>query len=132
MLGRVIIALAVIVGISSGATAQVDHRDLVDKIHEQITKNSTGYKEKRQNKALAGCINWENSTPDYVNVRHFSYFYTSESSDREFLSSDLMRMAKHRCNEVRKEHGSTCKCMPIDKNGKSALKIPDSFFEKAR
>ena len=132
MLGRVIAALAIVVGVSSGATAQGDRRDLVDKIHEQITKNRTGYKKQIQNKALAGCINWENSSPDNVKVRHFFYFYTSISSDREFLPSDLMRSAIHRCNELRKKQGSTCKCVPIDKNGKSALKVPDSFIEKAR
>ncbi len=85
MVGRVIAALAIVVGVSSGATAQGDRRDLVDQIHEKITKNLTEYKEQRQNKALAGCINWENSTPDYVSVRHFSISTPAYPATESFL-----------------------------------------------
>ncbi len=127
MLGRVIAALVVVVGISSGATAQGDRRDdLVDKIHEQITRNFKEYLGEQRLKALAGCINWEDSTPNNVNFRHLVYFYAVEGA---FLPSSLMRSAKKRCNELRKKQGSTCKCVPIDKHGNSALKVPDSFFE---
>ena len=109
-----------------------DRQDITSDIHQKITKNFTNYIEERRSKALAGCINWESSTPDNINVRHLLFYYTAEGSGRSFLASQLMRPALNACNERRKKDESNCKCVPISKNGRSALKVPDAFIEKAR
>ncbi len=126
MLGRFVTAVAFIVGTSFAATAQGDRGDVVDQIHERITSKFPEYVKDQRVKALSGCINWENSAPNIIDVRHLVFFYTEEGN---FLPSALMKAAIDNCSEQRKKNNSNCECEPISKNGQSALKVPDSFIK---
>ena len=115
-----------------GVAFSQDRREIANDIHGQIIKNHTQYRQVDRDKALAGCINWDTSAPNNVDVLHFFYYYTSEGSDRPFLGSQLMRSAVNACNGLRKKNDSNCECVPIDKNRQSALKVPDSFIKKVQ
>ena len=99
-------------------------------LHEQIIKRFTAYEDVRQHtKALAGCINWDRSTPDYVNLIDLRASVTGDTSDREFFPGQLMRKAMNTCDKFRKKNNLDCKCVKIDISGQNILKVPDSVVE---
>jgi hypothetical protein len=109
-----------------------DRREMTRKIHSKILSMYPDYQSTRQDKALAGCINWDMSTPQYPHVLILRARHTGIGSDAPIFPSKLMRYALEDCARTRSEKGSDCECVPVDKNGKPALKIPSSFMEKFR
>ncbi len=107
----------------------LDSEDVVRMLHEDIIKKFPNYKEEKQKKALAACVNWDATTASSVNVRHPFYYYEGEHTDHPVFISRLMHSAVNACNRLRKKHKSTCECVPIDKNNKSVLKIPQDVVE---
>ncbi len=125
-----VVLQAVILAAWPVSAYSLDRQDVVRMVHEKITGNLTNYPAQRQTKTLAGCINWDASTPYIVDVSHLNYYFTAESSDVPIRTPRLMQAAILACDREREKYGSNCECMRIDISGKSVLKVPDSFVEK--
>ncbi len=106
-----------------------DHQEAANTAYERIIESFAAYKAQSRTKSLAGCINWSASTPKNMNVQILRSVNTGEGSDRPFTPGRLMRMALDNCKNGRAENNLDCECVPIDRDGKSALKFPESFFE---
>jgi tetratricopeptide (TPR) repeat protein len=113
----------------SACTLTDERKELIGWTHARITENFEKYNVIRRDKALAGCINWENSTPENIDIRHLNASSTAESSVSVFIGQ-LMNSAIAACNRVRETRGSNCTCVSIDTMGKPVLEVPDSFIEK--
>ena len=104
-------------------------------LHNQFMINAGRYNSLKEKKALAVCINWDLSTKDRLVVLHAQTYYQPKYErhiDNErgvFRSVNLMSLAIRACKSTRKTSGADCKCQPMDRNGRSALKVPDSFTQ---
>ncbi len=45
------------------------------------------------------------------------------------FASKLANVALNDCDRLRKENGSNCDCVVIDKNGKPTLEIPQKYLD---
>jgi tetratricopeptide (TPR) repeat protein len=131
LLGIGLLATHAVVVTSLPASALSDQRkDILRWIHWQITEDLEDYRAERRPKALAGCVNWERSSPTMIDVRHLFSYYSAEASDVPVFVVELRRSAVTACKKRRKKSKSNCKCVEIDTNGKSVLKVPNFFIEK--
>ncbi len=108
-----------------------------DALHDRFMTSAFAYNSLEERKAMAACINWDLSTKDFLHVLHTQSYYEPKyerSIEVEWergvtRSVNLMSLAIRDCESTRKTSGADCKCQPIDRNGGSALKVPDSFTQ---
>lgn len=112
--------------------ASTDQRKQAEaRVHQAIVGGMSGYRNSTQPRALAGCINWQNSSLSRVDVKHLFWYYESLGSDIPVFTSKLMNSALRECDRLREKRGhSDCSCVRIDVNGQSVLEIPSSFLER--
>lgn len=108
----------------SGSGWADERKQLAKKFHSQLTSGFEEYKATRKNKALAACIDWGATTFDRVSFEFTYSYYTAEGSDRPIFVSELMNSAIHACKKMKKKNKLNCDCVPVDKNGKSVLRVP--------
>ena len=106
----------------------LDPSSAADAMYEKITRNLINYQGARRTKALAACVNWQASSIFNPDVRHLQFFATGEKRERDVSSDKLLKMAVNACGKLRRKSDSNCECVPIDKNGKSVLRLPPSFL----
>lgn len=106
----------------------LDPSSAADAMHEKITRNLINYQGARRTKALAACVNWQASSIFNPDVRHLQFFATGEKRERDIPSDKLLKMAVNACGKLRQQSDSTCECVPIDKDGRSVLRLPPSFL----
>ena len=119
-----LIACIIAVFFYSGSGWANDRKELARKYHSQLTAELEEYKSIRKNKALAACIDWPSTTLDNLSIKYIQIYYTAEGSDRPIFVSELMNSAVHACKKIKKKNKLNCDCVPVDKNGKSVLRVP--------
>ncbi len=118
-----------------GAATKATAGSEADALHDRFMIRAGAYNSLEERKAMAACINWDLSTKDRLVVLHAQSYYEPErergDSDERGItrSANLMSLAIRDCKKTRKTSGADCKCQPMDRNGKSALKVPDSFTQ---
>ena len=106
-----------------------ERREMARKIHDEVMENLPDYVAIRQTKVLVGCINWERSSPSYLDNRKWYIYHTDPDSDANIFIADLLRPAISWCKRDRKRFEWDCDCVSFDKNGKTAFKVPKSFIQ---
>ncbi len=106
-----------------------ERREMARNIHDEVIENFPDYVAIRQTKVLVGCINWERSSPSYLDNREWYIYYTDPDSDAGIFIADLLRPAISWCKRDRKRFEWDCDCVSFDKNGKTAFKVPKSFIQ---
>ena len=130
VVGVVLIAAAILAACASGSSGPE-----ADALHDRYMTKVGGYNSLDERKAMAACINWDLSTKDELAVSHTQGYYQPKrerglSWERGVTYSvNLMKAAVRDCESTRKTNGADCKCQPMDRNGESALRVPDSFTQ---
>lgn len=106
----------------------LDPSSAAEAMHEKLTRNLINYHGARRTKAFAACVNWQASSIFNPDVRHLQFFATGEKRERDVPSDKLLKMAVNACGKLRRKNDSNCECVPIDKNGRSVLRLPPSFL----
>ena len=75
-------------------------------------------------KALAACVNWQQSTLDRVTWGGFAYRYGGAVTPVEL--EDLTRRVLEDCTAA--YLGRDCVCQVVDVNGENALEVPQDFL----
>jgi hypothetical protein len=123
-------AAAILAACASGSSGPE-----ADALHDRYMTKVGGYNSLEERKAMAACINWDLSTKDELAVSHTQgYYQAKREGNIEWergvtRSANLMKAAVSGCESTRKTNGADCKCQPMDRNGESALMVPDSFTQ---
>ena len=119
----------IVISTYTASAAAQDHDAIAQRLHSYIVENVKGYTNNTNSKALVGCINWQTSIPDDLNILYLHWSHTAEGSGGQIFVTQLMQSTLNDCNKNRKNAEIDCQCVPIDKNGRSVLKVPDSFIK---
>ncbi len=96
---------------------------------EIILQRVPRYVASRQDKALAACIDWQETSIDYVRVYNTFWYYTSEGSARPVSRSRLMNKALYQCDK-RKSPGVDCQCVRVAADNSSVLRVPKHVMDR--
>ena len=106
-------------------------REVDRAVHAAIIEAAEGYKlQQHQTKVLAGCIDWQASTPENIAVIRLYSWATAYYGDAPIFTSQLMSEALGACRAERSRADWRCDCVAIDKNGTAVLQIPEPFRNK--
>ena len=103
---------------------------VADALHGSIMRMEPRYTQYSEQKALAGCFDWERSTPDKPAVQ---YLAVSTPFNRGRGSVSVGRLASNaldRCHRARRRNEAECECQVIDRNGRNVLAPPDDFIRR--
>ena len=123
-------AAAILAACASGSSGPE-----ADALHDRYMTKVGGYNSLEERKAMAACINWDLSTKDELAVSHTQGYYQPKrerglSWERGVTrSANLMKAAVRDCKSTQETSRPDCKCQPLDRNGESALRVPDSFTQ---
>lgn len=106
-----------------------DHDAIAQQLYSSIIENVEEYTNNTNSKVLVGCIDWRTSTINDLNIFYFHWSHTAEGSGGQVFVTHLMRSVMNNCDRNRKSEEIDCQCVPIDKNGRSVLEVPDAIFE---
>ena len=114
----------------SGGLAEVRAADSVaDSMYESLMRSHPRYPQYSPPKALAGCFDWQSSTPDEPSVRYLAVASRSRSR-RPVSIGRLTSAALDRCQGARRRDEAPCECLVIDRNGKNVLEAPEDFVRR--
>ncbi len=116
--------LAICLALTLGACQQPTDAEI--QLHENTMERLTSYNEIEQRKVIAACISWENSSLKRLDLKQTYTYYVGPGSDGDIFPPVLMQKALTWCNQDRNKRNLKCVCEPLDKNGKSALKVPEN------
>lgn len=81
-------------------------------------------------KALAGCFNWRESTPDSPDVRFLAIAQPLRSRRGRTSVARVASNALERCQRAQSREQAPCECQLIDRNGQLVLEPPDDFVRR--
>lgn len=103
---------------------------VADALHGSIMRMEPRYTQYSNQKALAGCFDWQRSTPDNPSVQ---YLAVSTPFGRGRGSVSVGRLASNaldRCQRAQRRNETACECQVIDRNGRNVLDPPDDFMRR--
>ncbi len=119
--------LAAAVSLLCLATTAHAAGSVADALHGSIMQMQPRYTQYSDQKALAGCFDWQHSTPDDPSVQ---FLAVSTPFGRGRGSVSVGRLASNaldRCHRARRRNEAACDCQVIDRNGRNVLQPPDDF-----
>lgn len=104
---------------------------VAERIYESLMRSHPRYPRYSLPKALAGCFDWQKSTPDEPSVR----FLAVVSPGRGRRGASIGRLASRaldRCQRAQLREEAPCECQVIDRNGKNVLEPPEDFVRREK
>lgn len=121
---------AIVLWFLSGA-GELRAGDLVaDRIHESLMRSHPRYPQYSLPKALAGCFDWQKSTPDEPSVRFLSVVSPGRGRRGGASIGRLASRALDRCQRAQLREEAPCECQVIDRNGRNVLEPPEDFVHR--
>lgn len=111
------------------ATAQAAG-GVADALHRSVMDMRPRYQQYSEQKALAGCFDWQRSTPADPDVQYLAVATFSKRGQRSLSIGRLASNVLDRCQRIRESNQTACDCQVIDRNGKNALDPPDDFLHR--
>ena len=125
--GWMLALLLIVAGCESTVPSEV--HPLSDRVHQAIMSEHRNYTTATVQRALTGCFDWENSTPDEPDVRYLAV--AARRGTGGGLSLDkLVDRALLRCEVRQRRDSSPCACQVIDRNGSNVLEPPPEFIQR--
>ena len=81
-------------------------------------------------KALAGCFDWQSSTPDEPSVSFLAVATRMRGGRGSVSAGRLASNALDRCERGRNREGASCDCQVIDRNGRNQIEPPEEFVRR--
>ena len=109
----------------AGASSSV-----ADRIHGSLMDANPRYPQYRVPKALAGCFDWQNSTPDEPRVRFLAVATRGRGGVGSISVGRLASNALDRCQRGQRRNEAACECQVIDRNGRNVLEPSEEFIRR--
>ena len=117
---------------SPGAQDAGAASSVADRVHASLMRAHPRYPQYQVPKALAGCFDWQNSTPDEPRVRFLAVATRGRGGVGSISVGRLASNALDRCQRGRKRNEAACECHVIDRNGRNVLEPPEEFSRRFR
>jgi len=114
----------------SGAGELRAGNPVADRIYESLMRSHPRYPRYSLPKALAGCFDWQKSTPDEPSVKYLAVVSPGRGRRRGTSIGRLASRALDRCQRAQLRAEAPCECQVIDRNGKNVLEPPEDFVRR--
>ena len=102
---------------------------VADHMYESLMRSHPRYPQYSLPKALAGCFDWQKSTPDEPSVKYLAVAAPVRGR-RGTSIGRLTSRALDRCQRAQHREEASCECRAIDRNGKNVLEAPEDFVRR--
>ncbi len=102
---------------------------VADRIYESLMRSHPRYPQYSMPKALAGCFDWQKSTPDEPSVTYLAVAAPMRGR-RGTSIGRLASSALDRCQRAQRREEAPCACLVIDRNGKNVLEAHEDFVRR--
>ena len=103
---------------------------VADRIHDSIMRAHPRYPQYQVPKALAGCFDWQNSTPDEPKVRFLAVATRGRGGVGSISVGRLASNALDRCQRGRRRNEAACECQVIDRNDRNVIEPPEACIRR--
>ncbi|MDJ0610603.1 MAG: hypothetical protein QNJ67_16635 [Kiloniellales bacterium] len=115
---------------SLGAQDAGASSSIADRVHDSLMRAHPRYPQYQVPKALAGCFDWQNSTPDEPRVRFLAVATRGRGGVGSISVGRLASNALDRCQRGKSRNEAVCECQVIDRNGRNVLEPPEEFISR--
>ena len=100
------------------------------RIYESLMRLHPRYPQYFAPKALAGCFDWQKSTPEGPDVRYLAVATSMRGGRGNASVGRLASNALDRCQSAQQREGAPCECQIIDRSGSNVLEPPEQFVRR--